>query len=368
MAKAAALLGLAHAYYCLGNYRRAAAYLHQTIRLCVDSGWRDGEATACSNLGSTMQHLGRTNEAVDMLRRALHTHHLTGWRPGYVRALLNLTTLYNECGRLRDAAELSGHLVALVDDSGTQASPILRATAAGTLGELYLLLGRLNEARGLLASALETFQRLGYRGLEPMATVWLARAEHAAGHLGAADRVACEAFRLADEVGDPRSRAYARNTLGLVRCAQGRHTEATGFHLAALTIAGDTVAISTAEALVGLAATYLGRGDDLAAISYAGRAIEFARRCHFTLCEGRALTTIAEARLSQNRITEAIEYGRRALANHQFTGHRLGEARAYLVLSLAWHDRDPPLAGDHALAARHRYAEAGAPPPHLRAP
>jgi hypothetical protein len=79
----------------------------------------------------------------------------------------------------------------------------------------------------------------------------------------------------------------------------------------------------------------------------------------YRILEGQAMTEVAAVRLAEGQRGQATGDAREALRIHRETGHRLGEARAHLVLGQALSGIDT--AGvSHRERARDLFAQIGA--------
>ncbi|WP_460847059.1 AfsR/SARP family transcriptional regulator [Phytohabitans suffuscus] len=361
-AQAAAYHGLAHVHYYLGNYRRSLGYLRRTLTLAAKAGWDQLEAATSNNLAIALHMRGDTTGCIEHLRDALRIYERIDWSSGVARTMMTLANVYRETGRLHEGAELATREAF---PRAHTAGPFSAAQATTVLGELYALLGRLDEALHLFHSALPTLHAYGNGRSEANCRVWTARALRDLGRLDEAREAAALARQLADDIGVPELQAAAHNALALVDEAGDDLAGARRHHETALAIARRIGAQHTVcEALLGLATAEHRRGESGTAERYATEAVTLAQQAGFAVVEGQALTLLGRLHHQLGDDATALDLAERALRNHQQTGHRLGEAHTHLVLAaiLDAAPGDRSAGGAHREAARAIFEETGATP------
>jgi DNA-binding SARP family transcriptional activator/Tfp pilus assembly protein PilF len=298
--------------------------------------------------------------------------------------LNNIGVVAAESGAPRRAADYLARAVRLARSSGIVAAlPFY----LGNLAEMYVLLGRLEEASHHYAEALAINRKRGDRKGEARELYRSARAHHAMGHFDRAidhltdalplarlvgDRIieaklhslraavlrdtgapaedsALTGLAIAKEIGDDSLTAEALNTLGTIYHARGDHQRAIDHHRKALTLARRAESTQRqTEALIALAAAHLATGDHTPARDCLDTALPPTSRAGYRLLESTALTVLADLHLAGADTHQAREVGERAMNIHRKTGHRLGQARAHLILGHVHHR-----AGDQRAARRH---------------
>jgi len=358
-AEAAAELSLGDASLRRSRYRPATEHYTRASALAQRSGWLEAEATALGNLGVGYRQAGRLNEAADRFERALVLNQRTGWVAGQAGNLTFLGRVYLELGRLREVAEHHEQALKLFRQIGSRYGEALSLTF---LGETSHALGLLDQAVEELSAALALCREIGNRGSEADALRILAAVHRDAGRHDLALELANQAVALARDMSDRRGEADALNTLATVHRREARPAQAVGHHERALHLAQETTNdYSAVQALTGLAVAHCHLARPGQAETCAGGAITLARRCGYVDLEGHAQTALATVYLAQDRLEQTSRHGKRALAIHRGTGHRLGEANAHLVLGQALHRRDSIAAEKHLQLALALFTDIGTP-------
>ena len=182
-------------------------HLEQALAIRHEIGDRAGEAQAANNLADAYEHLGRTDDAVDLLRRALSLTQEIGDRYGEGVALGNLGAALLELNRTEeaiDALRQAHHVFAEVgylDGTGY---------ASYILGQCHLSLGRDEEALECLRQSLNSHQAAGNRNRQAV-TLRLLASVQARNDLAQQARESwAQAAEIFDDLGDSTQAAEVR--------------------------------------------------------------------------------------------------------------------------------------------------------------
>jgi tetratricopeptide (TPR) repeat protein/DNA-binding XRE family transcriptional regulator len=169
------------------NYAEKArmAYEELSDRILV------GELT--NNLGGLNFLLGKTDEAVQLLKQAFSIALETGREADAARAVSSLAQVHLRTGHVDQAEEQARHALKLLDGHEDYLDEI--GNAQLVLGRSLLEQDRLDEAETVLQSAESSFDALG--SASHRAAVWVAKGDLAA--LRGDDRLAAHLFRTAAE-------------------------------------------------------------------------------------------------------------------------------------------------------------------------
>jgi tetratricopeptide (TPR) repeat protein len=158
-----------------------------------------GEAQAANNLADAYQRLGRTDEALDLYRRALELNRAVGYRLGEGIALGSLGWTLLDLARAEDALDYLRQAQAVF---GEIDYPDGMGYALHILGRCYLSLGRDADALDCLQRALASHQATGNRRMQAATLRSLGSTQHRAG-LAAESRVSwTRAAAIFEELGD----------------------------------------------------------------------------------------------------------------------------------------------------------------------
>jgi DNA-binding SARP family transcriptional activator len=352
-AQVAAFHGLAHVNFWLGRYHRAIAYQNRTIALDQDADSQVHQVFL-TNLAILLAHVGRTDEALGHLTRAVDSHERTGYQIGLSLALLSLANLHLQCGQLRAGVDVARRTLNLTRELNSWRR---RASSLNTLADLHHQLGRFSQAERYLAAALSVYRRFGVRDGEADAMRTLAAVLCDSGRPVEAKPHAERAISLAQDVHARLVESAATTVLATACRKTGDLQGATDLHHRAVEIAEKVQApYHIADALIGLANTRHCAGDHQLALRDASAALERARAARYRVLEGRALTVLASIRLTLDQTTLAQWLGREAVRVHQHTGHWPGEAIARAVVARSTAEPAGPARLVHALTSGgHRY-------------
>ncbi|MEV0388784.1 BTAD domain-containing putative transcriptional regulator [Nonomuraea sp. NPDC050643] len=357
-AQAAAWLSRADADQARGRHQDALALYQRVRRAGQDLEGSTVQDAALSNMGMLCLRSGRLAEAAACFEHLLALNLRHGSLLNEALQLGNLGAVHRAMGQLERAADLHTRARAIHRRAGITKA---EATALRDLGEIHHQSGRFDQAHRFLAEALSLHRRSGDPVGEAEALLCLSSIRRDTGR--PALDLARAALGLARDIGDARLEADAFNTLGSIHHRLGEHLQAVEHHRQALGAATDIgLGHARAEALIGLAAAHRDLGGHDRAHELIEQATTVVNEAGFRLLEGHVLTVLTGLWLAEADLRQALRTGRRALAVHRETGHRLGEAHTHLLLGRA-HERagDTGEAGRHLLRARDLLADLGIP-------
>jgi tetratricopeptide (TPR) repeat protein/transcriptional regulator with XRE-family HTH domain len=331
-ARTAAETTAAVAYYNVGDHARAINHGEAALRLAREAGIGSAEAPALATLAPILLRAGEPAAAIERVHEALDVARGCDRREAEGPLLVNLAIAYGELGRLRDAADIAR---TAVESDRECDSLVNESLALIRLGEACHLLGDLHDAATHLHRSLVITRQIGNPATEAPAL-----AAHAA--------VLADQGRLAEATLDAQAAIAAlghqdhwtevecRNRLGGVMRLLGRHRDAAEEHARALELVGAADSCAPAAiALIGLSDGHRSLGEIAEAAACAQEAVELSRAVGYRMLEGQAHVAAAEVDLLTGRRGAARDHAMRAIEIHHDTGHRLGEARAKVVLGHA---------------------------------
>lgn len=325
-AAAAAVYGIAQAWRLAGRHHRAARYADHALELADESDWPAIMGSIWNDRGLSALEQGHPRDAVEPLRRAIESYRRAG-DPAleYVpRNNLGVTTLM--LGDLRAAAEEYCRMPA---DSGSRLS-----SRASNLGEIYLLMGQLDDARSQLELACSAERAAGKVFGAANAFSALGWLELECGHFDRAEDRLAEALELAGGDANRRDTAQTMIIRAQLRLATGDPDAAAADAQEAVRLTSDAgSAYETASALIVLAECQCSLGLPAEARAYAEQAAELAQEQEFRLQLGRALFVGARAAHQLADDESARRSAGRALELHRWCAYRrgVGEAEVFLA-------------------------------------
>jgi DNA-binding SARP family transcriptional activator len=316
-------LGASHGH--LGNYRPALEHFGNAAAYCRQLGWRTGESSALNGLGTAEYYLGMQDAAITHQHQALSIGREIGSLSDQARALGNLAYSLLQSGRLADSAERCRQALTIY---GEFSYPRGRAMAVDNLGLALRMLGDPEAALGAFTEALDDAREVGTKHILSTTLCHIAAVHHDARRWLPAQEYAEEALLLARIGGDHDSLVETLIVLAGVLTDLGRYDEADGHYAEVMrAMAASGFVQIGIDALIGVAKLRCCQGCPEDAIASAREALTLADKHGFGVCEGRALTVLAEATALAGRPREAAEHAERARAVHARTGYRLDEER-----------------------------------------
>jgi DNA-binding winged helix-turn-helix (wHTH) protein/tetratricopeptide (TPR) repeat protein len=168
------ILAQTRAEYSLAEERMGQALAHYRA-----VGDRFNEARALANLGRFLTEDGRLDEATDLLQQSLEIRRTLELPLLVSQTLSALADVDMERGNWQQALVHYEDMLALAREYD---SPTLEAAAAGDLSTVLRRLGRLDEARRAAADSYRVAVELGNRSSQAYALLQQGRAEHDFGH------------------------------------------------------------------------------------------------------------------------------------------------------------------------------------------
>jgi DNA-binding SARP family transcriptional activator/tetratricopeptide (TPR) repeat protein len=360
-AQAAAELSLCVARIRQDRHRQGAHHAARARQYAHATGWLAGECAARNNLALIAVRIGALAEAVDHLTWVLDAASNPDNTVSRLAPLQNLGTVHFDRGDLATALDLYQEAAAFGEKTAALAG---RTLGQALIGRAYHALGRPDEARAHLDQARSTAQRLADSWAECITSGWLAQLDRDTGHPGRALHLARAALAVLNDSEAGEHQSDILNIIGTIHQRLGQRPEAADHHRRALDMARLAEARRPEiEALLGLATAHLDGGRPDLARPFAEQALALARNGGYRVLEAEALAALAAA-ADPDETQQATDYARTALAIHEQTGYRLGQANTHLLLSHILHG-----AGQSDDARQHRhdahaiYTAIGAPDP-----
>jgi DNA-binding SARP family transcriptional activator len=185
----------------------AIGYFEQAQAISREIGDRSGEAQAANNLADAYLRLGRPEEALEPLKRALTLYVEAGHRYGEGIALNNMGEVYLDLGQLEDAIDSIQAARRIFTEVKTLRG---EGYAAHNLGRAYLGLGRSDQAAAFFGQALDIRQRSGDRHSQAVTLLFLGRAQRRIGKAENARKSWTDALAIFSELGDQDEESVAQ--------------------------------------------------------------------------------------------------------------------------------------------------------------
>jgi tetratricopeptide (TPR) repeat protein len=316
-------LGISHGH--LGNYRTATEQFGKAGACCRQVGWRTGESSALSGLGSAEYCLGMLDQAITHLNQSLDIGRELGSLSDQARARANLAYCLLLGGRLTDSAECSRQALSIYSEFSYPRGWCL---AMDNLGLALRALGDPEAALVAHTEALGSGRQIGSKHQQSLALCHIAAVHRDAHRWLPAQECAEEALLLARTAGDHDGLGEALVVYADVLAGLGRFDEADDRYAEVVRAAAASGFVPAGvDARIGVADLRTVQDRPADAIASAREALTIADKHGLRVCEGRALTVLAEATARAGRPREAAAHADRARAVHGRTGYRLDDER-----------------------------------------
>jgi tetratricopeptide (TPR) repeat protein len=329
-----------------GDHAAAEPWLRRALEGYAKLGHAAGLATSHNNLGTTLQNLGRIDEAVAEMESALPYLEAIADRKSIGDVLSNLGGIEAERGRWEESLAFRRRALAIFQELGNVAS---EGTTWEAIGKQLLKAGRPAEAIDALERAVERRRAAG----EPIAE-WssLRSLAEAHGRIGEPER-ALElletAFSLIARRDDANREARTLRVRGELLLSLERYEEAAATLRSAIEkydAAGDAAAVASAKAPLGRALIRIG------ALAEAGQvlreSVEQARRLQKPRLLASALTSLVIVCRSTGELSAALVHQEEALRLFRQDENAAGEIIALNNLGAIYYGLD-----DGAAALRY---------------
>ncbi|HEX8870842.1 MAG TPA: tetratricopeptide repeat protein, partial [Lentzea sp.] len=329
--------------HCELDGRQGIGHLETALALYGESGDRAGRFHCLNNLSVIHLTLGRTQEAIGLLREALPLVDDNLRLSAVVN--LNLGVATAQTGRLTESLRHYEKARELLQNAGGSVSDTLVEFA---LGELHALLGDPARAREYAGRGARLAEQSGSHAWRYVLQSVEAKIDR---DTGRTEQALDRALTLVGEAEEGEAELYV--LLGLVIVGSAYHRlgqlePAVDALRRGLRLAESLGRVDNeTEYLIELARVLHAAGDSDSAVELASRALTQAEDFGFRIQRGRALATLALLCLKAGEWAQAHSYAGDAVAVQRDTGFVLGEAESLLVLAHAADRLGDPAAAGH---------------------
>ena len=293
-------------FQLLGNYAQAQEYYKKALAITMEIGDKGGEAADYGKLGTMFQSLGNYIKAQEHHEKALSIRKQIGDRAGEAEDYKNLGIVFQSRGNYDKAQEYYKKALAIRSEIGDREG---EATDYGNLGRLFDLLGEHDKAQEHLEKALRISKEICNRNLEASCYANLGAFFLSLGKYPRADKYLVQALAIAKEIGDKHGEAAVYSNFGRISHHLHDYEKAQEYHKKALAIYeeiggrdGEVVEYAS------LGVCFQSLGVYNVAEKYIKRAILISKNIGHNFNEFSCLCQLAQLKLSQFNLKEAISY------------------------------------------------------------
>ncbi|MFB2838870.1 tetratricopeptide repeat protein [Floridanema evergladense] len=308
------------------QFREALQSSQQALAIYREIGDRDGEKRSLANLGIAYRNLGDYRKAIDYQQQSLAIAREIGDREGEGAALLSLGVAYYSLIDYHKAIDYLQQSLEIAKEIGNRQ---LEGKSLGNLSNVYRSLGDYRKAIDYSQQSLSIARKIGDRKDEGAALSNLGAAYSSVGDYRQAIEYHRQSLAIAREIDNRQGEGIALGDLGLSYNSLGEYSKTIEYHQQSLIIAreiGDREGEGLALGNLGLA--YFHLGDYPKAIEYYKQDLAIARKIGNRQAEGTVLGNLGVAYNSLGDSHQAIEYHQQALTIARSIGDLKGEAVA----------------------------------------
>ncbi|MEV4312075.1 BTAD domain-containing putative transcriptional regulator [Actinocrispum sp. NPDC049592] len=188
---------LAGAMHYLGRSEDALEHLRRAEMLFNQLGWTTEHAFLDSNFGTVLARQGKHIEAIERHRHALTTYQEVGDRKGQAIALQSIGSSLAQLGNHDEALPIIRDAMAIYQAENDRGG---EGDCWSTLGEIHHRLGDVEQATNCYKLAGEIYRELGNRSDEVEALILLGDILHETGSAAAADTAWRQALVIIEEL------------------------------------------------------------------------------------------------------------------------------------------------------------------------
>jgi len=322
------------AYVSRGEYQQAIDFYQQSLAIAQEIGDRQREAASLGNSGNAYDGLGEYQRAIEFHQQSLAIAQEIGDRQGEANALGNSGNAYDGLGEYQRAIELYRQQLSIVQEIGDRQG---EAYALGNLGSVYDSLGEYQRAIDFHQQSLVIVQEIGDRQGEAASLGNLGNVYDSLGNYQRAVAFHQQSLVISQEIGNQQIVMSVLGNLGLAYYSLGEYQQAIDFQQQSLEIARETGnSRGTTNALGNLGLAYYSLGEYQQAIDFQQQSLAIAREIGYRLGEARTLGNLGITYYSQGEYQQAVDFHQQYSELAQDIGYRLGRAVALTNSGLAY--------------------------------
>jgi tetratricopeptide (TPR) repeat protein len=296
---------IADVYRIRGQYPDAVVYLEQSRIHSERSGDEIEKASNLVTTGRVKTALGRSDEAIEVLLTALAIFQDARHQQGVAETQLRLAGAYSGMGRYAEAYQALQRSLEICHELEIAHD---LAEVRAHLGHFLIAVGHFDEAERELREAEVIAQEAHAEHVVSFILLGNARLERYLGHLDRASEAVRMAMERAERVGQRKELLLADLEQGYIRLLQGDLSAAERLFADVRSDASRMGAHPlAAEALTGLAETYLAKGEFQSGYQTATAAVSIAEGMTLRTIAYRALKVLGKVSKELGRAEESAE-------------------------------------------------------------
>ena len=304
-------LALGIVYELFGATDKALATEFVALKIFVESGNQNGEATTLKEIGEAYLTQGKYAEALEYFQDALEIQRKAGNRQDEGRVLHSIGKVYRSQGRHAEALEYYQHALLIAQETSNRLG---EGTILGDIGVIYDNQGRYSEALNYHQQALEILLEIGDRAAEGGTLTNIGAVYEHQGRYAEALEYYQQSLAIAQNIGDQDDEAIMLNNIGALYGNQKQYTEALAYLQRSLELRrqiGDREGEGTT--LNNIAAIYHSQGQYAEALQYYQQALDIVQEIGLREGEAKTLNNIGVVYQALGMLEEAVDYLEKAI-------------------------------------------------------
>ena len=293
-------------YQSVSEYEKAREHIEKSLAMQKEIGDRNGEATCCGKLGIVYQLVGEYKKAREHIEKSLAVLHEIGNRNGEATCHGNLGTVYESVGEYEKAREHIEKSLAIRKEIGDRQG---EAACYGSLEAVYQSVGEYEKASHYNEKYLSISRKIGDRRKIALSYLNAGVTLYSLGKYSKANKYNKKALVIFTDIGERDLVAKFYLKQGDVEWAVGNSIKAKKYYEDGLAISRETGNREIeGTCYLSLGHLFIAQSEHDRAEEYIKMALALSEKIGVIAMQCRSLQKLAQIRLKEGMIQEAISY------------------------------------------------------------
>ena len=330
---------LTSVYYYLGNANEAVKHAQHAVKMSIENGNREEEATALGCLGLLYDDLKKYDNSIAAYQRSLGILEEIDDRQGEIIVLNNLSSVYDGLRQYNKSVTSLSKALKIVQELGDKADKEDERKIYANLGKAYLSLGQRDESIHYQTKALETSQAIGNKSGEAFDAINLGNSYFVLGKYEQGIKYLERSLAINRAAQDKQGEVNSSYNLASLYAVLGRYDKAMSHLERSLDISVEIKdKQGEARSYLGLGEVYRGTSKWEKSVTFLKRALTIMKEIEDKNGEQIAHESIGSVYGSLGNYDNSLENFEKALEISVELGDKRGEASVYSNLGSLYLD------------------------------